>query len=180
ARARRQAAGGGAPDALAGDRDVIGDQLGAGGAPAVQHRGARRRADAEVRIEDQVVRARGREHEALDQLDRELAGVDRLLDVVRLDVGEDPHVARVLTGGMAAVLAGARSLEGALAGILLWHAHGIEVEVIGVAAREPEDRLVTARETARAVEPVLEVPDDAVAEPEIGVAAEERVEDAVE
>src|SRR4029453_4793751 len=98
--------------------------------------------------------------------------MDRLLDVVRLDVGKRPDVARVLAQRMPGVLSGARPLPGALAGILRRPADRVEVEDAVVAVREPEDHLVAAGEAFRAVQPVLEVPDDAVPQPERRIAYE--------
>src|SRR4029077_9757651 len=132
----------------------------------------------DVRVDDQITGLGEREHQPLDQLDRELTGMDRLLDVVVLHVRDHPHVTRVLAERMAGRLPRARTLEVPLARILLWHPHRIEMEDVG-GAGEPEDRLVTAREATRAVEAVLEVPHDPVPERE-SVTLEDRMEQDVE
>jgi hypothetical protein len=165
-------------DPLARQRHVGRHDLGARGAAAVEKGGHGRRAGTHVRIEDQVARIGEGQHEALDQLDGELAGVGGLLDVVVLDVGDRPHVARVLAERVARRVAGVGTLEVALARVLLRHAHRVQVEHVAL-AREPEDGLVPAREAAAAVEAMLEMPDDAVAEAE-PVAREVRVEEHVE
>jgi len=82
--------------ALARDRDVPIDDVAAGGSASVEQGGHCRAADPEVRIQDEVVLLREREHQTFYELDRELARMFRLLDVVVLHVRNDPHVARVL------------------------------------------------------------------------------------
>src|SRR5213080_1455132 len=179
-RPRLQPSLGGQADPLAGDLNIGGQALRPGRPSPVHHRRARRRADAHEGIDDEVAGLRHGQDEPFDELYRELARMDRLLDVVRLDVRKDPDVARVLPERVAGVLAGARSLPGALAGILLRNADGVEVERVVAPLGEPEDHLVAARKPALAVEAVLEVPDDAVAELELRVAAEDGVEQEVE
>jgi hypothetical protein len=63
----------------------------------------------------------------------------------------------------------------AFARVLLGHPDRVEVEVVVVSLREPEKGLVAAGEPVGAVQAVLEVPDDAVAELE-AVAGEGGVE----
>src|SRR5262249_56835980 len=77
---------------------------------------------------------------------------------------------------MAGVLARALALPAALAGIFLRHADGIEVEDRVAPLGEPEQHLVAARESLRAVQSVLEVPDDTITQDEILVPLEDRVE----
>src|SRR6185503_5064826 len=115
---------------------------------------------------------------ALDQLDRELTGVEGLLHVVVLDVRDHPYVARVLAERMTGRLPDVRTLPVALARILLGHAHRVEIEDV-LLTGEPEDRLVTPREAPAAMQPVLEVPDDPVPQAEAFL-LEERVEEGVE
>src|SRR5437016_12824269 len=93
--------------------------------------------------------------------------MDRLLHVVGLHVGEYPDVARVLSQRVSAVLAGVLPLPGSLAGILLGDPNGIEVEGVGVTLGEPQDHFVAPREAPGAVQPVFEVPDDAIAQPKL-------------
>src|SRR5207248_5711452 len=154
-------------DALPRDADVLRDDVRPGGPPAVFDGRARGAPDPQIRIDDEIPGGRERDDEPFDQLDRELAWVDRLLHVVGLHVGEDPHVARVLSQRVAAVLADVLPLPGSLAGVLLGDPDGIEVEGVGVTFGEPQDHLVASREAARAVQAVLEVPDDAIAQPKL-------------
>src|SRR3989449_10264837 len=106
--------------------------------------------------------------------------MDRLLHVVGLHVGEDPDVARVLSQWVSAVLAGVLPCPGALAGVLLGNPNGIEVEGVGVTLGEPQDHFVAPREAPGAVQPVLEVPDDAIAQPKLIMPLETREEHDVE
>src|SRR5262249_1276372 len=142
-RADPQTPGRGQRESLPCDRDVLGHVLGAGGAAAVQDGRASGRPHAPVGIDPEIARPRPWEHEAFDELDGELARVDRLLDVVRLHVGEDPHVAGILAARVAGVLAGARTLPGALPGILLRDADRVGVEEVVGPFGEPQDDLVT-------------------------------------
>jgi len=98
--------------------------------------------------------------------------------VIVLDVRDDPHVARILSEGMTGKLSGTRPLVVALAGVLLGYPHGVEAKDV-VGAGEPQNRLVPAGEAARAVQSVLEVPDDPIPQRE-AVTLEERVEKDVE
>src|SRR5262245_52731134 len=180
ARPGGERSGRGHREAFARDRDVLRDDLRPGRPPAVKNGGARRRADAGVGIQHQVARVGRREKHALDQLDRELAGMGGLLDVVRLHVREGPHVPGVLAQRVAGVRAGALALPPALARILLRHADGIEVEHRLASLGEPEQHLVASRETLRAVQSVLEVPHDTIAQDEFPVLLEDGVEDHVE
>src|SRR5207244_966052 len=175
-----QPARGGELDALVRDAEIGVHAVRARRAAAMQDRRARGRADADEGIDDEVAGPRHRQHAALDQLDRKLAGMHRLLDVVRLDVREDPDVAGVLAARVPRVFARARSLPGALSRVLLRHPDRIEGEYVVVALREPEDDLVATGETLRAVQAVLEVPDDAIPEPQRGVALEAGEEQQVE
>src|SRR5262245_26446411 len=92
---------------------------------------------AHVGIEDPIAGASHGEHEALDQLHRKLAGMNGLLDVIVLHVGDDPDIAGVLPQRIAGVLPGPGSLEMLLAGVLLRRAHGVEIEDVAIGLGEP-------------------------------------------
>src|SRR5262249_8338177 len=132
------------------------------------------RADPHVRIQHEVAAIGERQHEPLHQLDRELARVERLLHVVVLHVRDDPHVARILPERMTGELPGAWTLVVTFPRVLLRYTNGIQAKDV-VRTAEPEDRLIPAGEPARAVEPVLEMPDDPIPQRE-PVSLEERVE----
>jgi hypothetical protein len=85
-----------------------------------------------------------------------------LFYMITFYVGDDPQVARVLTQWVARVFPGIRSFEVFLAGIFLWNANGVQVEDIIVSLGEPDDSLVSARKPLRAMQSMLEVPDDTV------------------
>ena len=105
--------------------------------------------------------------------------MDRLLDVVVLDVGEYPDVAGVLAHRVAGQLAAPGALEVALVRVFGRDADRVEVEDVIVGRSEPVDGFVTPGEPLRAMQPVLEMPDDAVAELE-AVVLEDAVENHVE
>src|SRR5205085_944006 len=98
--------------------------------PSVPQASDQGRAHAAVGVEDPLAFVGQGEDTALDQLDGELAGVDGLLGVVGLHVGDVPdltlpipgdhlpEVARVLAEGVARGLAPVRALEGPLARVL--------------------------------------------------------------
>src|SRR5207245_1171723 len=69
-------------DALPRDADILRDDVRPGGPPAVFDRRARGAPDPQIRIDDEIPGGRERDDEPFDQLDRELAWVDRLLHVV--------------------------------------------------------------------------------------------------
>lgn len=87
-------------------------------AAAVLDRRDDARSNAHIRVEDVVALPRHRQHQTFDELDRELARVDRLFDMVVLDVGNDPDVARVLAKRVAGELAGLGAFEILLPGYL--------------------------------------------------------------
>src|SRR5437762_5626359 len=149
-------------NALLGDPKVVRDDVRPRRSPAVLDGCARSAADAHVWIHDEVAGGGERQDEPFDELDRELAWMDRFLHVVGLHVGEDPHIAGVLSQGVSGVLAGILPLPGSLARVLLGDPNRIEVEPVRVPLGEPQDHLVSPREALRAVQPVLEVPDDAI------------------
>ena len=171
---------GGECNALLGDPKVVRDDVRPRRSPAVLDGCARSAADAHVWIHDEVAGGGERQDEPFDELDRELAWMGRFLHVVGLHVGEDPHVAGVLSQGVPGVLAGVLPLPGSLARVLLGDPNGIEVEPVRVPLGEPQDHLVSPREALRAVQPVLEVPDDAIAQPELRMPLEMREEQDVE
>src|SRR5579885_979478 len=131
-------------DALVGNLDVVRFFLAPKGVPAVSQGRDQRRADPGERVENPVAYVREREHTALDELDRELTGMDGLLGVVGLHVRnvpqralpvarhDLPHVRRVLAervpGGLPMLLA----LEVGLPGVLRGDADGIEIERVGI------------------------------------------------
>src|SRR5579883_3176612 len=78
-------------DALVRNLDVIRLLLAPERVPAVRQGGDQRRADAGERVENPVTHVREREHAALDELDRELTGMDGLLGVVGLHVRNVPQ-----------------------------------------------------------------------------------------
>ena len=161
-------------ETLAGDVDVLLVDVAAVGITLVHRGGNQRRADPDVWIEHRITGIAHGEHEALDQLHRELARVDRLLDVVALDVGNLPHVARVLAEWVAGELAHAWPPEVALLGILGRHPDRVEVPLVGGGLGPPVEGLVPAREPLGAVKPMPEVPDDAVAELESELAEDRK------
>src|SRR6185436_5922497 len=100
-RTQRQLAACERRDAVAGDLDVARREVASRRATAVLQRGDERAPDAAVGIDDEVARPRQREHEPLDQLDRELARMLGLFGVRALDVRDLPYVARVLAERIA-------------------------------------------------------------------------------
>ena len=102
------------------------------------------RAHAHEGVHHEVGGVSHREDEALDQFDRELAGVDGLLDVVVFDVRDEPKVAGVFPLRVARVLADLRSLVVALARVLLGNPDRVEIEDVVIALGEPQDGFVAA------------------------------------
>src|SRR6266545_572716 len=88
--------------------------------------------------------------------------MSRLLNMVALNIGNSPNIARALSKRVAGILSGFRTFEVFFAGIFLWHSHRIEIKHVVVALRKPNDRLVTTRKAFRAMQAVLEVPDNAI------------------
>src|SRR5262245_60870693 len=144
--------------------DILGDDLGTDGAPLMNDRRTGDGADAHIGIEDQVALNRGGEDKPFDKFDGKLAGVDRLLDVVRFNVREHPYVARILAKGIPRVFPDPSPLPGSLPRVLLGNSDRVKVEDVGVTLCEPQDHLVPPGETSIAVQSMLEVPDDAISE----------------
>jgi hypothetical protein len=137
------------------------------------------RADAHVRVEDVLPRVRQGEHQPLDQLDRKLAGMNGFLDMIVLDVRENPHIPGVLAERIARKLAGFRTLEVFLAGIFRRYPDRVEVEQVIVSLGKPKYRLVATGQPFRAMQAVFEMPDDPV--PQLQpMALEQGVENGVE
>ena len=86
------------------------------------------------------------------------------LDVIAFYVWNIPQVSWILSKRIAGIPAGMRAFEMLLAGILLRRSHRIEIEDVIPGLREPEDRLIAAGETIRTMQPVFEMPNDAVAQ----------------
>src|SRR5450759_3412670 len=103
----------------------------------------------------------------------------RLFDVVRLHVGDHPNIAGVLAERVTRQLPPLRSLERSFVWVLLRHPHRVKVEVVALTLREPEDGLVAPAEPLRCMQPMLEVPDDPVSEPQ-SEPLEDRVQEGVE
>lgn len=62
-------------------------------------------------------------------------------------------------------MAGFRTFEIPFSRVFLRDAHGIEIEEVILRLCEPDDGFVSARESATAMESVLEVPDDTIPHP---------------
>src|SRR5690348_15111539 len=101
--------------------------------------------------------------------------MEGLLRVIVFHVRDDPKVARVLAKGVGGILARLRPFVMLLPWILLRHTYRIQVEGVAAALCKPDDGLVSPTEPPGAVEAVLKVPDDAVAELQ-----PQRLEDRVE
>jgi hypothetical protein len=87
-----------------------------------------------------------------------------LLNVVGSDVGHLPNVFRVLSSGVSARLSFSRATGGALAGIFMRNANRIEIKIIVVRDRIPENNLMAATETPDAVKAMAKCPHEAVPE----------------
>jgi hypothetical protein len=83
---------------------ILSDSIRTCGTSAVKYRCACRATDSNIGIYNEVPRIGQGQHKALDQLDRELARMDRLLDVVVFDVWDGPNVPGILSQGIAGIL----------------------------------------------------------------------------
>jgi hypothetical protein len=162
------------------DLNVFGDEFCPGGPPIVQDCGACCSSDSHVWIYDEIPRLRRCEDESLYQLNGKLTGMYGLLDVIRFHVRKYPHIARVLAERISGVLAHTTPLPRTLARIFLRNPYGIDIEMVRVAFREPQDDFVAPGESSRAVKAVFKMPDDAISQGEVGMASERRVEKDVE
>lgn len=86
-----------------------------------------------------------------------------LLDVVVLHVRDNPEVAGILAVRIPRQLPAPRPFEVSLARILGRHSDWVEIELVSVGLCKPIDGFVSTRQSLRAMQPVLEVPDNAVA-----------------
>lgn len=86
-----------------------------------------------------------------------------------------PDITGVLAAGVTAKLAAALTLVVAFTWILLRHADWVNVEVVVVTLRVPEDDFVAAAETAVSVGSAPKGPNESVAQSEVGRFGEDRV-----
>lgn len=151
-------------NSLPGDLQIFLAEIGSR-SPALVHDGsAQGGCHSGIRVNHQVTLVRESEYQPFYEFDWELARVLRFLYVVVLHVRYHPHVAGILAQWVAGVLALLRAFERLLARILLRYSDRIEIEHVVVALGEPHDVLVATGQAVLAVQPVLEAPDDAVAE----------------
>jgi hypothetical protein len=66
-----------------------------------------------------------------------------------------------------------------LAGIFLRDAHGIEVELVFLAFREPENRLMAPAEAATGVDTMAKGPDNSIPEMQVLLCAEDRIDESI-
>src|SRR5438552_16380804 len=97
--------------------------------------------------------------------------MDRLLDVIMFDVWDDPDVSGIFSQRVAGILAGLWSFEILLSWILLGNSDRVEIENVIVCFGEPKNSFVPAGESTAAMQSVLEVPYDAIAQSESEVFA---------
>ena len=76
---------------------VIGDDIGTSCAPTMKYRGNCRCAYPYVRIDYEIASFRKRQNKSLNELNRELAWMRRLFNVIMLHVWYNPNIAWVLT-----------------------------------------------------------------------------------
>src|SRR3990170_1998087 len=127
------------------DVDVIGMDVTPVPDPIVFDRSDDRRAYSHVRIENDVALVRHRKDKAFNQFDGELTRMNRLFDMVILDVWENPNVAGVFSKRIAGKLSDLRTFEIFLVGIFRWYANRIEMKRVVIRLGEPKDRLVSSR-----------------------------------
>jgi len=88
--------------------------------------------------------------------------MDCLLNVVIFYVGYNPDITRIFTQWVTRKLSGLWAFEMFLARIFLWYPNGVKVEEVVVALCKPHDGFMTPGKPSRAVQAVLEMPNDAV------------------
>jgi len=109
----------GRADALPGDLYIVFDQLGPNSLSALAKGGNGRCANSHIRVKHPIPALRHGENEALDQLYRELARVNRFLDVVVFDVGNDPKITGILPKRITGVFSRLGTFEMFLARVFL-------------------------------------------------------------
>lgn len=92
-----------------------------------------------------VVAIGQRQNQTFDKLDRKLARVLGLLDVIILHVRENPYVAGILAERVSGKLPDLGSLEVLLVGIFGWDPDRVQIECVVLGLGEPQDRFVSAR-----------------------------------
>src|SRR3972149_8684227 len=119
-------------DSLLGDGDILWHCFGTNCSALVHQSSYSGTAYPHERVQHPVVFVSHGEDQTLDQLDGELAGVDRLLDVVGLHIRNMPNITGILAQWVAGELANLLPFEVFLAGILLRDTDGIQVECVYV------------------------------------------------
>lgn len=116
------------PDSFSSNSEIFAGSIRPSRSPAMQDGRTRCTRDTNIGVDHKVAEIRQCQHEALHKLNRELAGVNRLLYVVVLYIGDRPQISGVLAQGVAGILPGLRTFEVFLSRIFLWNADRIEVE----------------------------------------------------
>ena len=119
-------------------------------------------------IEDESIRRRQSPYESLNETDRKLARMLRLLDTACLDLRNIPDVTGVFPEGIAAVLALLSTFVVLFPGITLGQSDGIQVEMVVIPFGVPKDNLMAPAKTLRTVKAAIEAPNDPVTEYDIG------------
>src|SRR6266576_2214968 len=129
-------------DPLARNGYILLDDVGPRGTSAVHDGGNQTRPHPHVGIDYQVAHPGERQHQTLHQLNWELAWMDRLFNVVVLDVGNHPYVSWILPKRMSGRLALLFTFEVLLAGVFLWNSNWVKIEDVLaalVALGKPQD-----------------------------------------
>jgi hypothetical protein len=130
---------------LSCDLQVATNCIRTGCSSTVENCGASRAANPDIWIYNEIAGIRQCQHQTLDELDRKLARMNGLLDMIMFHVGDGPNVPRVLSQGIAGVLPRLFALEVFFPRVLLRNPDCVESTALAARVTCSIQGLITMR-----------------------------------